>query len=77
MLPPRHPQNIPRMLQLKLPFIVNISHYKNILEKCSGIVGLDNIFKTFSSYRFDNVLPLLLYNIVGKFYKKKFCNRRP
>ena len=71
MLPHRHPQNILRMLQLKLPFFVNIPHYKTVLEKCSGIVGLNNILKTFSACHFDSVLPLLSYNIVGKFYKKR------
>ena len=70
MLPHQHPQNIPRMLQLKLSSFVNISHYKNVLERFSGIVGLNNILKTFSACRFDNVLPLLSSNIVGKFYKK-------
>ena len=71
MLPHRHPQNIPRMLQLKCPSLFNISHYRNVLEKCFGIVGLNNILKTFSACCFDNVLPLLSYNIVGKFYKKR------
>ena len=66
MLPHRHPQNIPRMLHLKLPSFVNISHYKKVLEKWFGIVGLNNILKTFSSCCIDSVLPLLSYN-VGNF----------
>ena len=32
---------------------------------------LNNITKTFSECCRQSVLPLLLYNIVGKFYKKK------
>ena len=68
-LPPPYPQNVPRMLQLKHPSFVYISHYRSVLEKCFGIVCLNNILKTFSACCHDSVLPLLSYNIIRKFYK--------
>ena len=67
--PPKHPENVTAKTSF-LCIYIYISHYKNILEKCFGIVGFDNTLKTFSACCFDNVLPSLSYNVVGKFYKK-------